>query len=55
VDGFVGALDFRLNDEDLGVIEPALPESMTIIQSEYCGAGCGVRVRPGRPHHNPLH
>ena len=31
VEGFVGALDFRLNDEDLAVIEPALPESMRII------------------------
>jgi len=31
VDGFVGALDFRLNDEDLAVIERALPDSMTII------------------------
>jgi aryl-alcohol dehydrogenase-like predicted oxidoreductase len=30
-DGFAGALDFRLNDEDLAVIEPALPESMRII------------------------
>ena len=31
VDGFVGALDFRLDDDDLAVIEPALPESMTIL------------------------
>jgi aryl-alcohol dehydrogenase-like predicted oxidoreductase len=31
VDGFVGALDFRLNAEDLAVIERALPDSMTII------------------------
>jgi aryl-alcohol dehydrogenase-like predicted oxidoreductase len=31
VDGFVGAMDFRLSDDDLAAIEPALPESMTII------------------------
>jgi aryl-alcohol dehydrogenase-like predicted oxidoreductase len=31
VDGFIGAMDFRLDDDDLARIEPALPESMTII------------------------
>jgi aryl-alcohol dehydrogenase-like predicted oxidoreductase len=31
VDGFVGAMDFRLSDDDLAAIEPALPDSMTII------------------------
>jgi aryl-alcohol dehydrogenase-like predicted oxidoreductase len=31
VDGFVGAMDFRLSDDDLAIIDPALPESMTII------------------------
>ena len=31
VDGFIGAMDFRLDEDDLARIEPALPESMTII------------------------
>jgi len=31
VDGFIGAVDFRLDEDDLARIEPALPESMTII------------------------
>ncbi len=31
VDGFIGALDFRLDEDDLGTIEFALPDSMTII------------------------
>ena len=31
VDGFVGALDFRLGDEDLAEIDAALPESTTLM------------------------
>jgi aryl-alcohol dehydrogenase-like predicted oxidoreductase len=31
VDGFIGAMDFRLDEDDLGAIESALPDSMTII------------------------
>jgi aryl-alcohol dehydrogenase-like predicted oxidoreductase len=31
VDGFIGAMDFRLGDEDLAEIEAALPESTTLI------------------------
>ena len=31
VDGFIGALDFRLGDEDLAEIEAALPESTTLM------------------------
>ena len=31
VDGFIGAMDFRLSDEDLAEIEAALPESTTLM------------------------
>ena len=31
VDGFIGAMDFRLGEDDLGAIKSALPDSMTII------------------------
>lgn len=31
VDGFIGALDFRLGDDDLAEIESALPESTTLM------------------------
>jgi aryl-alcohol dehydrogenase-like predicted oxidoreductase len=31
VDGFIGAMAFRLSEDDLSTIESALPESMTII------------------------
>jgi len=30
VDGFIGALEFRLGDDDFNEIDAALPESMTI-------------------------
>jgi aryl-alcohol dehydrogenase-like predicted oxidoreductase len=31
VDGFIGAMDFRLDDDELAEIEAALPESMSIL------------------------
>ena len=31
VDGFIGAMDFRLSDDDLADIDAALPESTTLM------------------------